>query len=114
LSCLNVRLGDSMVWLKVEGEDDSINLIEVHSIKAVSVRRFKDSIGFILLTDVAEIKQKFESDVDENEFAKALVEAIESLKNFRDQSVSVIVDLEDLLEQVEVKAIRNEKPRIKR
>ena len=101
-----------MVWLKVKGEDDSISLVEVHSIKAILVRRYRYGIGFIILTDVAEIKQKFESDVDEDEFAKALVDAIESLKNFKDQSV--IVDLEDLLEQVEAKAVRNEKPKIRR
>ena len=112
MSCLNVRLGDSMVWLKVEGEDDSINLIEVHSIKVVSVKPLKNGLGIILMSDVAEVKQTWESDVDPEEFAKALIGAIESLKSFEDQSV--VVDIGDIFEQVEVKAIRNEKPRIKR
>ncbi|WP_457549598.1 hypothetical protein [Archaeoglobus sp.] len=101
-----------MVWLKIEGEDDSIYLIEVRSIKAISVKELKNGLGIILLSDVAEIKQTLESDVDPEEFAKALIEAIESLKNFKDQSV--IVDIEDIFEQAEVKAIRNEKSRAKR
>ncbi len=64
-----------MVWLKIEGEDESINLIEVHSIKAISIKPLRNGLGIIIMSDVVEIKQTLESDADPEEFAKALIEA---------------------------------------